>query len=230
MTNPITVQIDKSEIEKQVSIAEIKAISEVYFKIESQEEYDLAQEVLKVVKNKYKELDDKRKSITKPLDDSKKQVMDLFKPYLTELENLEKRIKDAILKFVEEQERKAKEKEEELQKYMIKENAKLKKKTQKELEKALAKGNTEKVEELTEQLRLIDEMPLIIPNFYTPEIEHKSVSFREKWYAEVVDFSALPDEYKIANMQALDKVAQTTRGSAKIPGVIFKMEKIVVTK
>ncbi len=229
MKDPITVQIDKSEIEKTVSIQEVVSASESYLKITNKSEYEKAQEFLKVIKSKSKELEESRKSITKPLDESKKQVMELYKPYLTELENMEKKVKSAILKYVEEEERRVREEQERIRREMEKEAEKQKKKIEAKIEKAIEKGNIGKAEEEKQKLDVLATTPLIVPNL-SADINNKSVSFRERWYAEVVDFKSLPDEYKIPNQQLLDKVAQSTKGAIKIDGVIFKSEKIVVSR
>lgn len=50
----------------------------------------------------------------------------------------------------------------------------------------------------------------------------------ETWKARVVDFTLLPDEYKVANTVALNKLAKTEgvkNGSTKIEGVEFYAEK-----
>jgi len=52
-------------------------------------------------------------------------------------------------------------------------------------------------------------------------------SFVEKWSATVVDFNALPDEYKIANLSMLNQVARATKGKLDIPGVKMEVTKTV---
>lgn len=45
------------------------------------------------------------------------------------------------------------------------------------------------------------------------------VTIRKTWKARVVDFAALPDEYKTVNEQKLNAVARALKADTKIPGV-----------
>lgn len=195
--------------------------------ITNQEQYTLAGDILKEIKTRIKELDDERKKITKPLDDAKKAVMNLFKPPTELLEKAEVKVKTSMLAHTEEQERKAREEEKRLREIAEKEAERQRKALEAKIMRAESSGKTEKAEELREQIEniAIPDIPVVAPAIETP----KGISYRDKWTAEVVDFKALPDEYKIANQQALDKVAQATKGALTIPGVKFKSEKIVVS-
>jgi multidrug efflux pump subunit AcrA (membrane-fusion protein) len=55
----------------------------------------------------------------------------------------------------------------------------------------------------------------------------KGVSYSTKYTAEVVDFAALPDDYKLPDMSKLNKVIQATKGEIKIPGVKVNTEKVM---
>lgn len=50
---------------------------------------------------------------------------------------------------------------------------------------------------------------------------------KELWYAEVVDETKIPREYLMPNMEMLNKQAKATKNKKEIPGVVFKMKKIV---
>jgi len=54
-----------------------------------------------------------------------------------------------------------------------------------------------------------------------PPVKFNGVAERKKWYAEVVDFAALPDEYKLPNMAMLNAVAVSKKDTAAVPGVKF---------
>jgi len=54
-----------------------------------------------------------------------------------------------------------------------------------------------------------------------PPVKFNGVAERKKWYAEVVDFAALPDEYKLPNMAMLNAVAVSKKEMAAVPGVKF---------
>lgn len=223
---PVLVTVDKDEIAKSTDVIQLARKADVI--IETDEQCNEASAILSEIKKRSKELDDQRKSITKPLDDAKKQIMDLFRHPLDLLSRAENHLKNLILNYTTEKERKAREEAERLRKLAEAEAEKERKRLEAQMKKAEEKGKLEKVEELKAKVEEVVNTPIIVP---TVEVEKpKGISYREKWYAEVVDFKVLPDEYKIPNQQALDKVAQATKGTIQIPGVIFKKEQIVVAR
>ena len=58
----------------------------------------------------------------------------------------------------------------------------------------------------------------------------EGISYRQKWTATVMDFKKLPDEFKITDQKALDKIATASAGLLPIPGVEFKLEKNISLK
>jgi len=56
------------------------------------------------------------------------------------------------------------------------------------------------------------------------------VSYRDEWFADVVDFALLPDTYKLPDTAKLNKMAKATKGSVPIPGVVFKSKKIMAAR
>lgn len=226
-STPISVSINKDEIVKSTEVLQLARKADVIVEDEKQAQY--ASEILSQIKKRYKELDEQRKSITKPIDEAKRQVMELFKAPMELLERAEKHLKNLILKYQEEKERKAREEAERLRKIAEAEAEKQRKKLEAQIQKAQEKGKEDKVEELLEKVQEIESTPIIVPDI-TPSKPADNISFKEKWTAVVVDFKALPDEYKIPNQQALDKVAQATKGTIQIPGVKFEMQKIVVAR
>ena len=222
----INIQINEEEqIRKYSDVPALVNKSNII--INNQEDYELAVAITKEIKARLKELEEERRKITKPIDEGKKAVMDLFRKPIEMLEEAERKLKDAMNEYVSKMEREAKEEEERLRKIAEAEADKKRKKIEAQIKKAEEKGDTEKVEELKAKLEeIIPITPVIMPQVENP----KGVSYRERWYAEVIDFKLLPDEYKLPNQQALDRVAQATKGSIQIPGVIFKSEKITVIK
>ena len=223
----ISVIINTAEEQRKAS--DVPALlKKAELTISTQPEYEIAGDVLKEVKARYKELDTQRKEITKPIDTAKKAVMDLFSPPLSLLEKAEMKIKGLMLGYTTEQERKAREEQVRLQRLADAQAEKEKKILDEKIARAEASGKTEKVAELEQkkaEVQAID-VPVIAPVIEAP----KGISYRDKWSAEVIDFKALPDEYKIANQQALDKVAQATKGAITIPGVKMKSEKIIASR
>lgn len=197
-------------------------------KILNQEVYEAAAKILSDVKAKYKELDEKRKSITKPMDAAKDAVMDVYKPKLDLLKTTENSIKKMMVDYDTEQERKAAQQQRELQELANKEAERQKKLLDAKIERAEASGKTGKVEELqTKKEEIIPAfVPVIAPTISTP----KTVSYKMKWTAKVIDEKIVPREYMTVNQSALDKVAQATKGSIKIAGVEFVSEKILASR
>jgi len=94
-------------------------------------------------------------------------------------------------------------------------------------EKWAAKGKTIKAEELQEQAEDVE----VIAPVVAPKVEKvRGVSFKENWSAIVVDETKVPREYLQVNTMALNRIAKATKGSIKIPGVEFKMEKILASR
>jgi hypothetical protein len=60
--------------------------------------------------------------------------------------------------------------------------------------------------------------------------ESATVSGRDNWKARVLDFKALPDEYKLPNEQMLNAKARTTKGQAQVPGVEFFNDRSVTVR
>ena len=212
--NPIDVSIIKEE-EKETELIVRQAQAIV---IKSQEDYVVAGDLRKRIKGKIKELDEKRKSITAPLDLAKKNIMALFNPIIDMLNKGIENLDAGVIAYDEIQERKAREAqakaEEEARKAREKAEARAR-----ELE---AQGKTEKAQAMQEKADSII-APVIITA--TPKVSGQAI--KEIWYAEVVDFKALSDDYKLSNQSALDKVAQATKGKINLTGVKFYSKKIV---
>ena len=224
----ITVQpIEVEEIELTNDVAALTKSSYSLI-ISSQKEYITASDLLKKIKSRYKELDLQRKEITKPLDEAKDKIMILYKKPLNLLSEAETIIKRLMIGYTAEQDRIARTEQLHLQKIADAEAEKERKRLEARIERAEASGKEDKAEELTLQKEMIQtiSVPVITPNIETP----KGVSYRDKYYAEVIDFKLLPDEFKLPNMSALDKILQATKGAIQIPGVKINIEKILSSR
>ena len=223
------IRVDINTIEEQKKTADVPALcKKADLVISNQAEYDKATDILKEIKTRIKELDTQRKDITNPIDKAKKAVMDLFKPPIELLEKAEAKIKALVLDYNNKKEKEAKEEQEKLQKKADKKAEEEKKKIDAKIEKAKASGNLEKVEELEQKKEEI--VPIDVPVISAKVDTPTGVSFREIWKAEVIDFKILPDEWKLPNQTALDKMASATKGTVPIPGVKFKSEKVVASR
>ena len=219
--NVITVQPIRTDESK---LYETEA--EMFYKdaqsimINTQADYNNYVHILQMVKGKLKQIDDKRKEITKPLDQAKKSIMDLFRKPLDKLQEVEKIIKNALIIYQDIQENIRKEEENRLRIEAEKERAKLERKAQRIEEK----GDVEKAEEIRQEAEII-QAPIVAPKID----KVAGISFREKWYAKITNFKILPDEYKLPDMQLLNKIAQSSQGKLQIAGVEFRSEKIATS-
>jgi len=196
--------------------------------ISNQQDYELGADVLKEIKARHKELDSQRKEITRPIDTAKKAVMDLFRQPLEMLSKAESKVKSLMIGYTNEQERLAEEERKRLQKIADKEAERQKKLMDAKIERAKASGKEEKAEifEIEKENIIPIAAPVVAPAIETP----KGVSYREKFTAEVIDFKILPDEYKLPNQSALDKIVQATKGSLQIPGVKIHSQKVLASR
>ena len=225
--NNISVNIDTVEEQKKTSDVPVLC-EKAELIISNQSDYEAASTVLSEVKSRYKELDAQRKEITKPIDAAKKAVMDLFKTPLELLEKADSKIKGLMIGYTNEQERKAREEQARLQRLADAEAAKQKKILDEKIARAEAAGKAERAELLAQEKENIAPIiaPVVAPQIETP----KGVSYRDNWTAEVIDINLIPREYLVVNMQALNAVAKSTKGTLTIPGVKFISTKILASR
>jgi septal ring factor EnvC (AmiA/AmiB activator) len=74
------------------------------FTFEDAEEYEAGTEMLREVKAQQKDLEEKRKAITKPMDEAKKNILALFKPPEDRLKTAENVLRAAVLDWQRQQE------------------------------------------------------------------------------------------------------------------------------
>jgi len=179
--------------------------------------------------------------ITRPLDEAKKQVMDLFRPLLETLQKAEQSLKKVMLMYAEEQKRLAEEKQRKLEEEARK-KAEIERRRKEELERKWrerekllreqgkeieAERAAQKAEEKALEKELVQEE--IVP-IVTPSLEKvKGIAYKEIWSAEITDVNQIPREYMVPNLQALNKIAQATKGAISIPGVRFVCRKIIAS-
>ena len=97
-----------------------------------------------------------------------------------------------------------------------------------EAEKAAAKARADADKAAAKADEKAFQAQNIIAPIAAPKVEAvKGVSYSIKYTAEVVDFSALPDDFKLPDMSKLNKVAQATKGELKIPGIKVNTEKVM---
>jgi len=214
---PIDVSI-ASEEEKQSVVAYNEAVS---IEIKDQAIYEKAGELRSRIRSRLKWFEDARKSITQPLDQAKKAVMDLFRSPTQRYEQALEAIDRAMIRYDDDQEKKSKAEEDRL----AREAEKKRQENLKKAEAARAEGKEDKATRYEEKASNI-----ITPSLASTAEKPKGIQYRDQWKCEVVDFEKHPNDYKLPDMMKLNKVAQATKGSLNIPGVIFKKEKIVASR
>lgn len=110
MTDTAPVALAKREVEQENEEI-VPALEEIKtFEIQSDSDQEFAAEILRDVKEKYRQVEEKRTSITGPLNQALRGVNDLFRPLKTALEDAERLLKGKIAGYqqrVDEQNRQA---------------------------------------------------------------------------------------------------------------------------
>jgi len=194
------------------------------YAIDSVQMFELAADELKSIKAKAKDLDDRRKAITKPLDEAKARVMDLFRRPLELLGQAEALLKRAMLGFQQAQEQKRREAEAEARRVAAAEQERLRKEAEKAARAAEKKGNVEAAEQLRANVPVV---PVPTVAIEAPKV--KGISTRTVWKARVLDANKVPRQYLVVNEKMLNDLAQATKGAVAVDGVEFYSEEIMAS-
>ena len=130
-----------------------------------------------------------------------------------------------MLGYQQEQERKRQEEEARLRKIAEDEQRRRDALAQKQAEKARARGNEERAQEILENVPIIP-TPVVLKE--QPKV--KGISTRKVWKFRIIDANQLPREYMIPNEKMLLAFAQATKGTIPVPGVEFYSEEIVAAR
>lgn len=215
----------------------------------SQDTYEKAATFLKEIKEKAKTIELERKKITGPIDAAKAAVQALFKRPQEVLAEAERVLKDKMLAYTEAQEKKRREEQERLERIAAEDRRKKEEQERawrekeeakrREAEKLAAEGKADEArkaqEDADKAAAKADERAFESQNIAAPIAAPKvdkvaGVSCRDEWFAEVTDFAALPDEYKLPDLVKLNKQAKATKDSVKVPGVVFKSKKVLASR
>lgn len=196
------------------------------------ESYQRAAEQLKSVKALSKELDGRRREITKPLDDAKARVMEMFKPPLKFLSDAEGILKRSMAQYDDRLRRERAERERA-------ERERLEKERQRKERLAREAEDRGDAKRAAEHERAAEEVAAAAPVRAAPQAKAEGISTRQVWKAEVVDFDALvqavadgttPQRFLSANTTELGKLARALQNDAKVPGVRFYSETSVTAR
>jgi len=184
------------------------------------DDYKMAQETMKRIKERIKELTETRMAQTRPLDESKSKIMAFFTAPLEKLEKAKSYLNRIMVDFTEEQEKKRREEERRLQ-----EEAR-KRAEEEALQAALeaeADGDVQEAEAIIQQpietpaIKIVSEIP-----------KSKESHIRETWSAEVVNLKDLVEAIAVgkaplmavkADIVFLNEQARSYKQALKIPGV-----------
>lgn len=189
------------------------------FNVASLDDYRVAANELKKIKQRRDALDAARKQITRPLDEAKARVMDLFKPVIALLDEAETLYKRTMLAYSDEQARIQREQQAKLEEEARKERERL----AREAEKAAAKGRTERAEEL-QQRAAATVAPVVAAAAPTAAGVHERTVWKCREEVDVVELCRAVAEGKVAplavlpNMKFLNEQARSLEDHFNIPG------------
>jgi len=169
--------------------------------ITSTEDIKVATDDLTIIARLKKSMAERKKELLQPHQDKVKAINDSYKLWMEPVLTADSITREKILAFNREQDRIRREQEEVNRLRM--------EAAQKEAE---LKGG-----ELSESVNLVE---------VTPEVKRVSTDMGttgmvDNWKYEVVDFSALPDEYKVPDTAMLNSIAKKHHDQKQIPGVRF---------
>lgn len=200
--------------------SEVKAWVKNYSNIiiSDQEGYQLAADNLKAVKNKAKELEDLRMSMTQPLDDSKKKIIDLFKPADKLLEAVKDHIHGAMLTFRQAEDKRLAEERKKLAEQALKEEQAIKAAHAQRAQEALDAGDIE-----TANYEITRSENTVVRPIEIGSARAVGGGTKKIGKYKVVDFKLIPDEYKTLNETLVGSIARNekSRKQVKIPGIEF---------
>jgi hypothetical protein len=153
------------------------------FDVTNDAQYAQAGEVAKAAKNRAKEIEELRTSITKPLNDSLRKINNLFKPAAEKYAKVDKIAGQAMLNYQNAKRQEAIRLEAEQRKLQEKERGKL----ERQAEKAEEKGD----QTTADALRSVsDNMPTApIVNAAPPKVQ--GMTSRDNWTYRIVNYKAL---------------------------------------
>lgn len=182
-----------------------------------------ADETLKGIKRKWKDIEATRKSLLAPLDEGRARIQAFFKPPLDFLAKAESIYKRKIMDYQAEERRIA-------QEVARKEADRLRKLDEAKAKRAEKSRNTARAEELRER-------KIIVPVVPTTTLAGNST--RELWRAELVDIRALcaaiaagkaPADLVQFSQDAGNRLATALKDSADVPGLRFVRTKSMAVR
>ena len=205
---------DLKKIEQEVD----KANSLAAIEIKTQIDYEKASAISKGLRELKKTISDAFDPIIKKAHGAWKEAIAQKDKYFEPVESAQKIVDGKVTTYLLECEKKRREAELKAQQEAEEKARKEREKLEAKAAKQEAKGNGEVAEALKEQAAQVE---VIVPTV-APVVNHANgQSLRKRWYARVIDFKVLADDYKLPNQSMLDGIAVSTKGQVKISGVEF---------
>ena len=235
-TAPIEVKPIDTKIPEQAMVeanAVLDNAKEIV--VTDQGQYEYCADALKDIKSKSRDLEDERKKITVPIDAAKKAIQDLFRRPKEALIEAESILKKAMIIYTDKQEKKRREEQAKLEAKAAVDRKKKEDQAEewrKKEEDLRAEGKDDQADKAADKAdeREVEAEQVIAP-VAAPKVDKVAgLSYKDNWFAEVADFALLPDTYKLPDMVKLNKQAKATKDSVPVPGIVFKKERILVSR
>ena len=191
--------------------------------IDSPEAYEVVAEKLLNVKAIRKQFDNKfEKSIAK-MKEALNEVRDLKKDFTSPLDGAEMVMKDKMLEYREAAERKRRADEFKLREKARKEQKRIDDLNKKKVADARKKGDEQLAKKIKENKKEV-----LVPTVEssTPKVEGIKTRIIHKY--KVININLVPREYMAKDDEKLSELARTTKGTAKVPGIKFYEEEIIL--
>jgi hypothetical protein len=190
--------------------------------IKNHDEYVSAANLLKQVKAKFEEVEQKRLSITRPMDLSKQRIMDFFRGPVNKLKEAEQAIKQSMVAWQSEVARIAK-----IAQDKIDADAKAKADAEKaaleaQAVKLVQAGKVDQAADLVAASEQIEANPVQL-TVVQPRIA--DIRTFETWGYEIVDASLVPREFLCIDEKKLGQHARATKGMVPVAGIRFISKK-----
>jgi len=190
------------------------------FVVGNEDDVNLASEFLKRIRDTEKKIEKKRLEFTQPLNQSLKAINATFKKLIEPLSGARKILSDKVLMWRKKEEEKARIEEEKRRKA---EEEKIRKIREAEIEEAKKEEMIEKVIET--EIEKVIETEKAKPAIEKPQATIGKTQARKVWAFEVVDFSQVPDKYKMINQVEIN--ADIRAGERKIAGLKIYQKEIL---
>lgn len=189
--------------------------------VASQEDYAKAGDLLKVIANRIKSLNEKRLGMTRPLDNTKKQIMDEFKRMTEPLEALEQSIKGKMLDWYRAEEaRQAEERRKEEERVRKEQEA------QRKAEEEAEKAGVPDLDIETPQAPIAP--PKVQPEIKTQRGAVATITMRDNWTWEIESEADIPREWLTVDQAKITRAVKA--GERSIKGIKIFNQKTPVTR